>query len=128
MLSPMHVWRAYEQVGEANGSVKNELIALVSLIRRVAGIDQKLMPFDKTVDKNFQEWVFRKQAGPVKFTEDQMMWLRMIKDYVAGSFHLDKEDFELDPFNKNGGLGKMWQLFQGDTDSIIGELNEALAA
>ena len=128
LLAPMHVWRAYEQIEQANGSVKNELIALVSLIRKVSGIDQTLIPYDKTVDRNFQDWVFRKQAGPVKFTAEQMEWLRMIKDYVASSFHLDKEDFELDPFNKKGGLGRMWQLFGEETDSIIGELNEILAA
>ena len=110
-------------------SAKNELIALVSLIRRVSGIDSTLTGFDKTVDKNFQTWVFKKQAGTTtKFTEEQMQWLRMIKDYVANSFHLEKEDFELDPFNKNGGLGKMWQLFGEKTEEIINELNEVLAA
>jgi type I restriction enzyme R subunit len=57
-----------------------------------------------------------------------MQWLRMIKDYVASSFHVGKEDFELDPFNKNGGLGKLWQLFGEKTDEIIEELNEVLAA
>jgi type I restriction enzyme R subunit len=127
-LAPMNVWRAYEQIGQANGSPKHELIALVSLIRKVSGIDASLQSYDKTVDKNFQDWVFRKQAGPVKFTAEQMEWLRMIKDYIASSFHLDKEDFELDPFNKSGGLGKMWQLFGEETESIIGELNEVLAA
>jgi len=39
-----------------------------------------------------------------------------------------KEDFELDPFNKNGGLGKMCKLFGDKTDEIINELNEVLAA
>lgn len=29
-----------------------------------------------------------------------MLWPRMIKDYVADSFHVEKEDFELDPFNR----------------------------
>jgi type I restriction enzyme, R subunit len=28
--------------------------------------------------------------------------------------HIDKEDFDLDPFNRNGGLGKFYQLFKGD--------------
>jgi type I restriction enzyme R subunit len=129
LIAPSHVWRAYEQLKEANGSPKNELIALVSLIRRVSGVDSTLNGYDKTVDKNFQAWVFKKQAGTTtKFTEEQMKWLRMIKDYVANSFHVEKEDFELDPFNKNGGLGKMWQLFGEKTDEIISELNEVLAA
>lgn len=133
LLAPLHVWRAYEQLGASagsapNGSPKNELIALVSLIRKVSGIDASLTAFDKTVDKNFQEWVFRKQAGTLKFTEEQMQWLRMIKDYVANSFHIDQDDFDLSPFIANGGLSKMWNLFGEQTDEIINELNEALAA
>jgi type I restriction enzyme R subunit len=128
LLAPLHVWRAYEQLGQSNGSPKNELIALVSLIRKVSGIDTNLTAFDKTVDKNFQDWVFRKQAGTLKFTEEQMQWLRMIKDYVANSFHIDRDDFDLSPFISNGGLTKMWNLFGEQTDEIINELNEALAA
>ena len=130
LLAPVRVWRAYEQSGQTKVvSSKNELIALVSLIRKVSGIDSILISYDKTVDKNFQDWVFKKQAGAViKFTEEQMQWLRMIKDYVANSFHVEKGDFELDPFNKNGGLGKMWQLFEEKTEEIINELNEVLAA
>ena len=52
----------------------------------------------------------------------------MIKDYVATSFHIEKDDFDLSPFNAEGGLGKLWQLFGDQTDDIIQELNEALAA
>ncbi len=129
LLAPLLVWRSYEQLKEATGSAKNELTALVSLIRKLSGIDSTLTGYDKTVDKNFQAWVFKKQAGTTtKFTQEQMQWLRMIKDYVAISFHVEKDDFELDPFNKNGGLGKMWQLFGEQTEEIIEELNEVLAA
>lgn len=128
LLAPAQVWKAYEQLKQAEGSAKNELTALVSILRHVSGIDSTLTVYDKVVDKNFQEWVFKQQAGATKFTEEQMQWLRMIKDYIAGSFHVEKDDFELDPFNKNGGLGKMWQLFGEQTDEIIEELNEVLVA
>lgn len=129
ILAPLAVWKAYEQLEKTNGSAKNELIALVSLIRRVAGIDTTLTAYDKTVDKNFQEWAFKKQAGAaIKFTTEQMDWLRMMKDYVANSFSIDKDDFDLSPFNAEGGLSKMWQLFGEETNSIINELNEVLAA
>ncbi len=129
ILAPLAVWKAYEQLEKTNGSAKNELIALVSLIRKVAGIDTTLTAYDKTVDKNFQEWIFKKNAGQHNaFTEAQMQWLRMMKDYVANSFSIDKDDFDLSPFNAEGGLSKMWQLFGEETDSIINELNEVLAA
>ncbi|MFX8645019.1 type I restriction-modification enzyme R subunit C-terminal domain-containing protein, partial [Acinetobacter baumannii] len=62
------------------------------------------------------------------FNEEQMQWLRMMKEFIANSFHVERDDFELDPFNKNGGIAKMWQLFGEETDEIIDELNEVLAA
>jgi type I restriction enzyme R subunit len=129
ILAPLAVWKAYEQLEKTNGSAKNELIALVSLIRKVAGIDTNLTAYDKTVDRNFQEWIFKKNAGQHNaFTEAQMQWLRMMKDYVANSFSIDKDDFDLSPFNAEGGLSKMWQLFGEETDGIINELNAVLAA
>ena len=129
LLAPVSVWKAYEQLEKTNGSAKNELIALVSLIRRVVGIDSTLTSYDKTVDANFKKWIFEKNAGKHNaFSEDQMQWLRMMKDYVANSFSIEKDDFDLSPFNAEGGLSKMWALFSEETDVIINELNEVLAA
>jgi type I restriction enzyme R subunit len=101
---------------------------LVSLIRKVSGVDKALTSYDKTVDKNFQNWVFKKQAGALKFTEEQMQWLRMIKDHIATSIHLDADDLDYTPSDAEGGKGKMYQLFGVRMDEIINELNEALAA
>ncbi len=127
-LAPLGVWNAYAALEKTNGSPKNELTAIVALVRKLSGIDETLTAYDKTVDRNFQEWVFKKQAGATKFNEEQMQWLRMIKDYIANSFHIEQDDFDLDPFNRNGGLGKFYQLFNNDYQVIINELNEALAA
>lgn len=44
----MQVWRAFEQLKQVSGSPKGELTALVSLIRRVSGIDTALICYDKT--------------------------------------------------------------------------------
>ena len=57
-----------------------------------------------------------------------MQWLRMIKDYVANSFHIDRDDFDLSPFNQMGGLSKFYDLFKNEYEEIINELNEELAA
>lgn len=133
-LAPFRVWNAYEQLeaktkGGKQANPKAELLALVALIRRASGLDENLTPFDKTVDRNFQQWILRKNAGQHnRFTDLQMDWLRMIKEHIATSFHVDKEDFEFNPFNAQGGLGKMWQLFGNETDGILEEMNEALTA
>jgi type I restriction enzyme R subunit len=129
LLAPHYVWDAYAQLEEVKGnSPKNELVALVSLVRRVCGIDHQLTNYSRVVDKNFQDWVFGKQAGPVKFTEEQMAWLRLLKDHIATSFHVDVEDLDYTPFDARGGRGKMYQLFGDEMEEIIEELNEVLAA
>ncbi len=103
-------------------------MALVALVRRVAGIDAVLTPYDRTVDANFKAWLFRRQQGNVpKFTKEQMEWLYQLKDQIATSVHVDLEDLDYTPFDANGGRGRMWQLFGEDMESILGELNEELA-
>jgi len=129
MLAPLIVWRAYQALDLCKDSPRNELTAIVSLIRKVSGLDNSLNTYDKIVDKNFQDWVFKKHSGAgEKFNEEQMQWLRMIKEHVISSFHIEKDDFDYNPFNKEGGLAKMWQLFGEQTEVIINELNEVLAA
>ena len=58
-LAPLQFWQAYEQVEQVSGKNPiSELVALVSLIRRVVGIDTTLTNYEATVNRNFQEWVF----------------------------------------------------------------------
>ena len=91
-------------------------------------VDDKLTAYDKTVDRNFRKWVFEKQAGALKFNEAQMNWLRMMKEHIATSFHIEVEDLDYTPFDAIGGRGKMFQLFGSDMNAVISEMNAALAA
>lgn len=139
-LHPFKLWDAFAELEDKedegklvhrlprSASPKKELMALVAVVRKALKIDEYLVAFETVVDRNFQSWVFKKQAGATKFTEEQMQWLRLIKEYITNSFHIEREDFDYNPFNAMGGLGKMWQLFGEQTDEIINELNDALAA
>jgi len=88
-----------------------------------------LTAFDDVVRKNFQTWIMAKhnEPGP-KFTEAQVSWLNMIRDHMMTSFHTDRDDLELAPFDSQGGLGAMYQLFGKRMDGVLDELNEALVA
>ena len=129
-LAPLKVWQAYSQLEAYQGQQPiSELTALVALIRRVCGLDKQLSTYDATVRKNFQNWIMKHHAGAGdKFNEQQMQWLQMIRDHIISSFHFDREDLEMAPFDAKGVLGKMYQLFEGEMDDLIDELNEALAA
>ncbi|MCD2347221.1 type I restriction endonuclease subunit R [Clostridium guangxiense] len=129
MLAPHYVWDAYAQLEDVKGqNPKSELVALVSLIRRITGIDKQLTPYNKIVDQNFKNWVFGKQAGALKFNGEQMNWLRMIKEHISTSFHVEVDDLDYTPFDAQGGRGKMYQLFGDKMNEIINELNEVLVA
>ena len=54
-----------------------------------------------------------------------MVWLQMIRDHIATSYHIEHDDLELASFDGQGGLGKMYQLFGVEMDMV---LDEALAA
>jgi type I restriction enzyme R subunit len=129
-LAPLRVWQAYRQLDDYKGvQPVSELAALVALIRRVCGMDAKLSAFDDTVRRNFQDWIMKHHSGgSEKFNEEQMDWLRMIRDHVANSFHIERDDLEMSPFDGQGGLGKMHQLFDARTDTLLDELNEVLVA
>ena len=129
-LAPLRVWQAYALLDEYKGAQpSSELTALVALIRRVCGIDAKLSPFSETVRKNFQNWIMaRHSGGGEKFNEAQMDWLRMIRDHIVSSFHLELADLDMAPFDAKGGLGRMHQLFGDQMNKVIREMNEALAA
>ncbi len=130
IFAPLHVWEAFKNTGKTqHNAPKDELTALVSLIRAICGIDSELKAYDKTVDDNFKQWIFAQNAGQHnRFTPEQMDWLRMIKEHIVNSYHLELDDLDYNPFDVHGGRGKMYQLFGDEMQNIINELNEALAA
>jgi type I restriction enzyme, R subunit len=129
-LAPLRVFNAYNLLDDQKGKQPvSELTALIALLRRISDVDSAIAPYSETVRTNFKRWVFDHQASKAhKFTEEQMVWLRMIRDHVISSLHIDREDLEMAPFDAQGGMGKMHQLFGGEMDSVISQLNEALAA
>ena len=126
MLAPAIVWRAFDNIDKLKSQKpENELIALVSLIRKVCGIDKELEAFDKVVDKNFQRWIFKKQEGTLKFTEEQMYFLRKIKENIATSFKTEAEDLET---FEQGALARAYNVFGEELYSLIDEMNDKLTA
>ncbi len=68
----------------------------------------------------------RHKGNVTNFTEEQMEWLRPIKDHIATSMHMGRDDFEFSPFVEKGGLGKARQLFLEGLDPLLDELNTRL--
>ena len=105
-----------------------QLTDLISIIRFEMGYTDNLSPFADKVNYNFMQWTFRKNTGAVHFTEEQMEWLRMIKDHIITSLSILPEDLDLTPFDRRGGLAAFYGVFGDEYENILNEMNIELVA
>lgn len=105
-----------------------QLTDLISIIRFEIGAMDELTSFADRVNANFKEWTFRKNAGYSQFTEEQMEWLRLIKDHIISSLSILDEDLDYTPFDHKGGLLGFYDAFGDNYKNILNEMNIALVA
>jgi type I restriction enzyme R subunit len=105
-----------------------QLTDLISIIRFEMGYSDNLAPFADKVNYNFMQWTFKRNAGNIQFTEEQMEWLRLIKDHIATSLSILPEDLDLTPFDRKGGLLGFYDSFGDNYEEILQEMNEELVA
>ena len=125
------LWQAYaalekDKVKGASG--RRILTDLVSLVRFAMHQDNELVPFPERVNANFKAWLAQQDASGKRFTEEQRRWLVMIRDHIAANLGIETDDFELPPFSREGGLGKVYQLFGPELPKMLDALNKELAA
>jgi type I restriction enzyme R subunit len=132
MLTTERLWSAYARVqaGQVKGADrKRQLTDLVSLVRFALGLDTELKPFADEVDKRFQTWIFRHNAQRcTAFSPEQTEWLRQMKDHIASSCCITRDDFDYAELADMGGLQKAWGLFGKDLDTLMNEMNLELVA
>lgn len=105
-----------------------QLTDLISIIRFEMGYSDNLAPFADKVNYNFMQWTFKRNAGNIQFTEEQMEWLRLIKDHIAISLSILPEDLDLTPFDRKGGLLGFYDSFGDNYEEILNEMNTELVA
>ena len=105
-----------------------QLTDLISIIRFEMGYADNLSPFADKVNYNFMQWTLRRNAGAVHFTDEQMEWLRLIKDHIAVSLSIEPADLDLNPFDRKGGLGRFYDVFGDQYEEILQEMNVELVA
>jgi len=130
-LSTERLWKCYSIVKPTKVkkvSTLNKLTDLIALVRFEMGYTDNLAPFAERVNFNFMQWTMKCNAGSVHFTEEQMHWLRMIKDHIITSLSIEAEDLDYTPFDSNGGLAKFYEVFGDRYESILNEMNLELVA
>jgi len=132
MLTTERLWSAYARVqfSQVKGADrKRQLTDLVSLVRFALGLDGELKPFADEVDRRFQAWIWRHNAQRgTAFSAEQTEWLRLMKEHIASSCSIGREDFDYAELADKGGLQKVWGLFGKELDKLMNEMNEELVA
>lgn len=105
-----------------------KLTDLICIIRFEMGFTQNLSPFADRVNYNFMQWTLRKNAGAVHFSEEQMEWLRLVKEHIITSLSIVPSDLDLTPFDRRGGLSAFYDAFGDEYEKILIEMNEELVA
>jgi type I restriction enzyme R subunit len=88
-----------------------------------------LEPFSRRVEQRFNLWVGRQIKAGRSFTEEQMEWLRLIRDHIAHNAEVTQDDFKQMPdFTDRGGLLKARRVFGEQLQPTLDDLSEALVA
>ena len=124
------LWECYaiKKLEKVKRGTVAQLTDLISIIRFEMGYADNLAPFADKVNYNFMQWTLRRNAGAVHFTDEQMEWLRLIKDHIAVSLSIEPEDLDLSPFDRKGGLGRFYDVFGDQYEAILQEMNVELVA
>ncbi|MGB6219511.1 DEAD/DEAH box helicase family protein [Haloferula sp.] len=153
-IAPAEVWKAYEHLEKRplTADPVKTLTNLITLVRHTVDPEATpLAPFPELVETRFQTWL-EQQQGSVgvppasqtnppqaqtspRFTEPQIHWLEVIKNYVAlnGAFDTDDATAYLEAWqsvdsDEGVPLAVARRVFGGDPKALIEELNEALIA
>ena len=123
------LWRVQEEAEPeyVKGQARS-LVDLIALVRHALHPDAKVQPLAEEIEQRYREWLAEQNDRGVAFTYEQREWLDMIRDHIATSLAIERDDFEDAPFAQKGGLGKVYALFGEKLEPLLKELNERLAA
>lgn len=125
------MWNCYyvKSNGKIDKPTEFQLMDIISIIKYELGQIETLNPFSTSVKSKFKEWIFKRNSTQgFVFTDEQVTWLRLIRDHICVSLSIEQDDLELSPFDNKGGLGRYYELFGAQYLNILNELNVALVA
>ena len=132
LIDESQLWQAYAALNKTKvkGTSQRRLLTdLVSLVRFAMQQDNELVPYPERVQSNYKAWLAQQQAAKGNaFNAEQLHWLEMIRDHIAANLGIEPDDFEYAPFDREGGLGKVHQLFGAELTQVIEGMNRELVA
>lgn len=128
--TPDVLWRAYEvlDASKVRGSGPRVNTDLVSLVRYSLGTADELVAYPTLVKERFQVWLAQQDNAGCKFSSTQLAYLHLIRDHLAASLSVERNDLQELPFSASGGIGRAQQLFGARLDTLLIDLTTELVA
>lgn len=131
-LTAADVWQAYKRLNASlvRGAPSDKVLTdLISLVRFATGQMDLLEPHAARVEQRFNLWIGRQIKAGQAFTDDQLTWLRAIKDYLAANVEIAPADLMRDqPFADWGGVVAARKVFGAGLNGMLDEMSEVLVA
>ena len=94
------------------------------MVRHAARDEEPLTTAAERVDR-----AFAKICQGKTFTDEQQQWLDRIRAHLTENLSIDRDDFDEAPvLARAGGWKPADRTFEGKLESLLRELNEAVAA
>jgi type I restriction enzyme, R subunit len=106
------------------------LTDLIGLVRYAIGARAELEPLASDVNRHFELWLGREKRAGRDYSEEQLAWLRLMRDFVANNVEVTMTDLrEVSDFTARGGAARARQLFGAERlPMLVDELTETLVA
>ncbi len=132
-LSPPTIWRAYQRLytDRVRDASPNRLLSdIVSLVRFALDPETRtLEPFASGVEQRFNLWLGREKNAGREHAGEQLIWLNLIKGFIAANAAIQRDDLQSDPdFIDRGGLIAARRVFGSRLDDLLAELADTLVA
>jgi type I restriction enzyme R subunit len=130
-LNDRTVWACYRRLHAGQTRPPTGLLTdLVSLVRYAIGARAELEPLATDVNRRFELWLGREKRAGRDYTDEQLAWLRLMRDWVAGNVEVTMDDLrEVSDFTAKGGAARARLLFGAERlPALVDDLSDALVA
>ena len=101
-----------------------DLADIISMVKHAAKDEEPIFTAEERVDN-----ALKKVMSGKSFNEEQRNWLGLIRQHLITNLTIELADFEYAPiFERQGGKGKAEKVFGDKLESLISEINCAIAA
>jgi len=114
-----------KELRKAHQLVYNKALAdIISMVKHAAREEEPIFSAEERVDR-----ALAKITTGKTLTEEQTKWLGYIREHLIENLTIDLEDFDYIPaFERHGGKAKANIVFNNRLETLIAEINFAIAA